>query len=322
MIRKGTGLQYNNQVLVAHRLRNITYRAGPGHKVQLIVPSVPPPGPQSTVIQTVRPTMRRSNASLNVRAMNGWVASTEAEAVSEPTKAEDAETEHMGNQKSGFAGHGDDCYLGSQVRVSHEEDRPTENDLCAADPCYSNSDNRLRGDIADREAAPRVAKTYSALCAADLEDSGDEDALCDDDDVKGLGLECNSDVLCDDDDVKGLGLKGNGDVLCDDDDVKGLGLEGNSRLTKREKELVVSQGRQQAMTQLRIQENMLREIARQEGFDFQTMARKSFGTLMRKATRLFRPSGISVGKTEQTQSLEEDGQMGLRLLGERGHVDE
>lgn len=325
MIRSGADLPYINGVLTAHRVKNIVYRAGPARKVQLVVPSAPLPSPQSAVIRTLRPTIRRLNASLKVLAAKGWGKSGETGAGLEATKAEDAEISHNGKRTSSHVEQGEKSYLQSQARVSHEEDRPRKT-LHPAEFDDKNSEDKLCDDD-----GPIIVRTHRALCAADFDDNDDDDAFC-------------------------------------DADTRGFDLEASTRWSNCNNGLNDTQEPQMTTIQLRIQENMLKEIAqqaykarengengcsiisppaaeeeeeeeeedwmlemvlqlmevgqsmidsgkvqREEGDDIQMMMRNNLETSLRKATRPFRPSGIRAGKTELFQCLEAFRQMRLKL---------
>ena len=329
MIRSATDVPYINEVRIAHRATDIVYRTGNAHKVELIVPNAALPGPQSAVIQTQRPTISRSNACLNLRVAYGLVESTDTEAVSEGTKSEDAETGSTGNQIPTHAEHGEEHYLESQVRVSHEQDRPRAQSLGAADVDGSNSEDTLYENDYGIDIAPIRVGAHRALCAADFEDSDDEDSFCD-----------------------------NGDI-------GGLALEADTRWSNCNKQHSIPQEHGSMTVQLRIQENILREmvqqalkarrngkfdcnifseeapeeedwvlemilelmelgesmvdagvIAGEEGRDIQLMMRSDFHILMREATRPFRPSGIKVVKAELAQCFEAFRQTRLKVLQE------
>lgn len=333
MMKSATDIPYNNQVRMAHRAKNIVYRSGNAHKVHLVVPSAALPSPQSAMVQTLRPTLYRSNAYSNLRVACGRVESTDTKADSEATKSEDAETGYIENQTSTHAEHGGERYLQSQVRVSHEEDRPRGQSLRAADVDGSNSEDTLCENDYGTIVAPIRVRTHRALCAADFEDSDDEDSLC------------------------------------DDGDIGGLDLEANSRWSNCNKELSIPQEYQLTMVELRIQENVLREIVqqalnarrngkvdssifseeepeeedwvlemilelmelgdsmadagvfqREEGGDIQMMMRNNFHTLVRKATRPFRPSGIKLVKAELAQCVEAFRQTRMKLLEDNAGI--
>lgn len=333
MIRGATDVPYINEVRIAHRATNIVYCAGNAHKVQLIVPNAPLPSAQSAIIQTLRPTISRSNACSNLRVAYGRVEGTDTKSVSGATKSADAETGSIGNHISVHAEHGEEHYLQSQVRVSHKQYRSRGQSFRAADVDGSNSEDTLCENDYGIEVAPTRVRTHRALCAADFEDSDDEDSVCD-----------------------------NGDI-------GGLALGANTRWSNCNKQLSIPQSNQLTMVQHRIQENMLREIIRQavkarkngkvdfsifseeapeeedwvlemilelmelgermvdtglvleeEGRDIQLMMKNDFHTLMRKVTRPFRPSGIKVVKAELAQCFEIFRQTCLRVLQENAGI--
>ena len=327
MIRSDADVPYINEVLTAHRATNIVYRTGPARKVQLVVPSARHPSPQSAVIRNLRRTRPCSNAHSNLRAAYGRVESSDTE-----TGSEDAETGRVGNHTSNHVEHGEDRYLQSQVRVSHDEDCPRDSGLRAADLDNENSDDTLCDNEEGKDVASTVVRTHRGLCAADFEDSEDEDSLCDDADIRGLDLQAN---------------------IC---------------WSKRNHESSIPQEHRLTAMQLRIQEDVLRDIVQQalraridgrvdsaifstevpeeedweiemilevmelgqsmidagalqseEAHDIQIMMQDFFHSLMRTATHPFRPSGLRVLKVKLTQCLEAFRQMRLRLL--RGNAD-
>lgn len=263
---------------------------------------------------------------MSLRAAFG-VGYTDAEAVSEATKAEDAETGYTENQTSSYVEQ-EEKYLQSGIRISDEADRPKDRDLRTADFGDDNNDDTLCENDNGKDVAPTTLRTHGALYAADFEDSDDEGSLCDDIDIRDFDLECKA------------------------------------RWANCNEELKSRQGYQLTMIQLRIQENSLREIVQQalkarrngqihssifgeapeeedrliemvleltelgrtmndagaflrdEGRDIEMMSRNNLQTLIQKATRPFRPSGIKVVKAELSQFLEDFRQMRLRLLQE------
>ena len=308
MVRSDAELPYINQVLLAHRSTNIAYRAhmGPARRVQIIVPSAPLPSPQSAVIQTLQAPRLRSKASLDLRAAYLRAESEGTQSGSETTEAGDVETGHDENQNSSHVLFGEDQYLQKQVQVSNEEDSLEDKCVHAADFGGSISEDTLC-ENGDGEDATPVVRTHRALCAADFEDSDDEDSFR------------------------------------PDDDVVGHDLEAHARWSRCEKELGMPQGRRLTTVQLHIQEVVLRHIVRQavkarsdgridskifsdkvpeyedwiletvlaamesgeymvdagyiegeEGHDIQMMLRDYLHILMRESTRPFRPSGASV----------------------------
>ena len=105
MMRNNTDLPYVNQVLAAHRIRDVVYRQGPARKVQMITPSAPFPSPQCVVIEALRPMPRRVNASLDLRAVYDRAEAEDTDAGSE---AGDAETGRSGQRISDEVEHGEE----------------------------------------------------------------------------------------------------------------------------------------------------------------------------------------------------------------------
>ena len=302
MIRNDTDLPYINDILMVHRATNIVYRRGPAHKAQLVVPSAPPPKPQSAVIRTVRPTRPSLGAALNLRVRYRGSESTDNEA--------------------GWC-------LQRQHQFRHEGDRSGDrsrratdfNDRASEDAPYENDNGK--------DVAPSGVRIHEGLCAADFDNSEDEDFLCDDSDIRGLNLKVET---------RWINCKG---------------------------EPENPPGHRLTMIQLHIQENVLRDIVEQalkarrngridssvfseetpeeedevletilelmelgqsmidagafqgeEGGDIQMMVRNDFHTLMRKATRPFRPTGIRIVKAELSSCLEAFRQLRLKLLQE------
>ena len=331
MVKSNTDLPYMNEVLIAHRATNLVYRMGPARKAQMIVPTTILPGPQSAVIQTIRPTISRSNACSNLRAAYQRFENADHAADSTATGAKDAEKGDTGMQTSNHIEHQEKRYLQSQVRASHQNDRPRERDPCAADFDDSNNEDSLCENDHGNDITPILIRTHRALCAADFEDSEDGYSSCDDGDILGFNLSAYT--------------------LCN-------------------KELQMRQERELTTIQLRIQEKVLRGIAQQalkarrngkgdsgifskeapddedrvletilaliemgqamndagtfqgeleeeECRDIQMMVRNTVHTLMQKATHPFRPSGVRVVQAKLSQCLEAFGQMRLKLLQEK-----
>ena len=115
MMRNDTDLPYINQVLAAHRLRNIVYRKGPAHKVQIVIPSAPLLSPQCGVIQTLRSMTRRVNASLDLRAVYDRVDGGDTDGGSEDGEAETGQIVQLISDE---VEHGEGLCLQSHVRVS------------------------------------------------------------------------------------------------------------------------------------------------------------------------------------------------------------
>ena len=309
MVRSDDEISYINQVFLAHRSTNIAYRVcmGPARRAQLVVPSFPLPSPQSAIIQTLQSPGLPSKASSDSCAAYLRAESAGTQSGSETTGAGDVETGHDENPTSSHVLFGENQYLQKQIQVNNEEDRLEDRCVHPADFRGSISEDTLclYGDGED--ATPVVIRTHRALCAADFEDSDDEDSFHPDDDIVG-------------------------------DD-----LEAHTPWSSYEKELEMPQGRRLTTVQLQIQEYVLRHIVRQavkarsdgrldskifsdkepeyedwmletvlgamvsgeymvdagymegeEGHDIQMMLRKWFHILMRELTRPFRPSGASV----------------------------
>lgn len=329
MIRSDVDLPYLNQVLVAHRAANIAYRAGPAHKVQVVVPSVPPPTPKSATIRTLRRKRPSSDACMSVHAAPG-IGNTDADTISEATKAEEAETGYTENHTSSYVEHEEERYLQSRIRIGDEADRPRDRGLGTADSVDDNNQDTLCENDNGNYIALTVLRTHEALYAADFEDTDDEESLC------------------------------------DDVDTVDLDLERDARCAKCNEEVENPQRYQLTTIQLRIQENTLREIVQQalkarrngrsdsnssifseapeeedrvlemvleltesgktmndagtflgdEEGDIEIMLRNNLQTLIQKATRPFRPSGIRAVRAELSQFLEDFRRMRLRLLQE------
>ena len=323
MIRSNADLPYMNEVLIAHhRATDIAYRKGPAHTVQLVVPTASPPRPQSAVVRTLRSTRPRSNAYSNLRAAYGRVESTDTEAYSEATKAEHS-------KMSSYVKHGEEWYIQRQSRVSYDDDRPRDGGLRATDFDDMNSEDTLRGNYDSEDIASTVVRAHRTLCAADFEDSEDEDSLCDDDDIRGLNLEadtrrfnCNK-VLripreCP---LKTIQLRIQESVLRD---IIQQALKASrngkfdSTIFSKEDPEEIDWVLEMILELMELVQTMIDAgtFQGEEGREIQMILQNNFFTLMRKATRPFRPSGISVVKTELTQCLEAFHQMRLKLLQE------
>lgn len=311
MVRSDAEIPYINQVLLAHRSTNIAYRVrmGPARRAQLVVPSVPLPSPQSAVIQTLQSPSLRSKASSDSFAPYLRAESGGTQSGSETTEAGVVETGHDENQTSSHVLFEGDQYRISplQVQVSNEENRLEDRCVHPADFSGSISEGTFYENGDDENATLVEIRPHRALCAADFEDSDNEDSFR------------------------------------PDDDVVGHDLEAHARWSSREKGHGMPQGRRLTTVQLQIQEDVLRHIVRQavkarsdgridskifsdkvpgnedrvletvlaamesgeymvdagyiegeEGHDIQMMLRKYFHILMRESTRPFRPSGASV----------------------------
>ena len=294
MVRSDAEISYINQVLLAHRPTNIAYRVcmGPARRAQLVVPSVPLPSPQRAVIQTLRSHRLRSKASSKSCTAYLRAESAGAQSESETKEAGEVETGHDEDPTSSHVLFGEDQYLQKQHTT---------------DFGGSTSEDTLCGNGDAKDATPVSMRTHRALCAADFEDSDNEDSFH------------------------------------PDDDVVGRDLEAHTPWSSCERELEMPQGRRLTTVQLQIQKDVLRHIVRQavkarsegridskifsdkapeyedchietvleaiesgeymvdagytegeEGHDIQMMLRKYFHILMRELTRPFRPSGASV----------------------------
>lgn len=323
MIRSNADLPYMNEVLIAHhRATDIAYRKGPAHIVQLVVPTASPPSPQSAVVRTLRSTRPRSNAYSNLRAAYGRVESTDTEAYSEATKAEHSKI-------SSYVKHGEEWYIQRQSRVSYDDDRPRDGGLRATDLDDMNSEDTLLTNYDSEDVAPTVVRAHRTICAADFEDSEDEDSLCDDDDIRGLNLEadtrrfnCNKVFRipreCP---LKTIQLRIQESVLRD---IIQQALKASrngkfdSTIFSKDDPEEIDWVLEMILELMELVQTMIDAgtFQGEEGHEIQMILQNNFFTLMRKATRPFRPSGISVVETELTQCLEAFRQMRLKLLQE------
>ena len=327
MIRSDADVPYINEV-TAHRATNIVYRTGPARKVQLVVPSARHPSPQSAVIRNLRRTRPCSNAHSNLRAAYGRVESLDTE-----TGSKDAETGRVGNHTSNHVEHGEEWYLQSQVRVSHDEDCPRDSGLRAADFDNRNSENTLCDNEEGKDMASTVLRIHGGLCAADFEDSEDEDSLCDDADIRGLDLEANirwpnckhESRIPQEHRLTTMQLRIQEDVLRDIvQQALRARVDGrvNSTIFSTEAPEEEDWEIEMILEVMKLGQSMIDAGALQgeEGHDIQMMMQDFFHNLMRKATRPFRPSGIRVLKVELTQCLDAFRQMRLRLLREKADM--
>ena len=296
MIGSSADLPYINKGFTAHRARKLVYRAGPARKVQIVVPSAPLPNPQNAVIRTLRPTIRRLNASLNVLTANGWGESGDTRADLKATKAEDAEICHTGNRTS-------EDHPRKALRPTEKDDKSSEDKLCEND-------------------GPMIVRTHRALRAADFEDSDDEDSFSGG--TRGFNLEastrwsqCNNRLK----NTQGRQLT-----------TIQLRIEENMLREIAQQALKAGENGENASTinsQGVSEEDLVLEIVLQlmelglidagemqgeEGGDIQMMVRNSLATLLGKARRPFRPSGMRVVEAELFQCLEAFRQMRLKLL--------
>lgn len=319
MIRNGTDLPYINGVLIAHRIKNFVYRAGSARKVQLVVPNVPLPSPQSAVIQTFRPTIHRLNASLKVLAAKGWGKSGDTRAGLESTKAGDAEICHTGKRTSSHVEQGEKSYFESQVRVSHEEDHSGKT-LRPAGFDDKNSEIELCED-----EDPIIVRTHRALCAADFDDNDDED-VCSDDGTRRFSLEASTRWSSRNNRLKGtqrpqlttIQLRIEEKILKEITQqafkAREKGENGCSIISQpvsEEDDWVL----EMVLQLIEVGQTMIDagELQGEEGDDIQMMMRNNLETLLREATRPFRPSGIRAGEAELFQCLKAFRQMRLKL---------
>ena len=198
MVKSDTDLPYINQVLIAHGAKNIVYHRGPARKVQVVTPSAPLPSAQSAVIRTLRPVFRSLNESLNSGSRKGQGESGDLKAGSAATKAEDAKTGHLKYQNPSNFEHGAERHSQCQMRVNHGHHRSRKT-LQALNLYDGNGEATLCGGD-----GTIVVGTHRPFCAADFEDSEDEESFCDDGDIRvfrGFNLEarvrcadCNNEV--------------------------------------------------------------------------------------------------------------------------------
>ncbi len=229
MMKNDADLPYINQVLTAHRAKNLVYRPGPARRVQIVVPSKPLPRPQCAIVQTLRPCTRRSKASPDLRAAYRRAESGDTETGSEAAETEEVvETGYVGNATSGDFEHGEEeRELKDEARAEEEEDRSRDRGLRIADFGAEMSEDALLGDDDGEDVVLTAEGTEKrVLCASDFEDSDDEDTL-----------------------------SGN---------VKDLELEAGTRQSPDNRKLDFPRGRQLTMIQLRIKENILREVAQKK----------------------------------------------------------
>ena len=324
MVRGDADVSYVNEILIAHRAKNMVYRKGPNHKVQVVVPSTRLPSPQCAVIQTFRPPIRRLDATLNIHATYGRVKSRVNEASSEATKARDAERGHTGNQTSRHVEQGEERLPRSQVRVSGGEDRPKRS-LLASDFDNGNGDNR--------DIGPIVVRSHRALCAADFEDSDDEGSVRGDGDIRGLDLEasarwsdCNNELKS----SQACPLT-TAQLRIKENMLRGIAQRARNARTNGQvdcsifsKEAPAEEDRvlEMILELMEVGQTMVDAggFQSEEGRDIEMMLRNNLHTLMRKATHPFRPSGIRAMEVEQSQCLEVFGQMRLKLRQENGGI--
>ena len=315
MIRNNTDLPYMNNVLMAHRATNILYRKGPAQKAQLVFPSAFPPSPQSAVVQTLPPTRPSS-------------------------KQPRAYIQHMDGERAQTA---------RRVRLSYEGDGLRDWSLRILSPFVSVtksissimatmlhaigfnesvSKSTRYGNDDGKDVAPAALRIYRGFCAADFEDSEDEkDALCDDSDIESLDLKaatCWSNCIWEtpqENRLTTIQLRILENVLRDIV-AQALAARRNDRLDSsifseeapEEEDMLL----EMMLELMELGHSMMDAKAFQgeEGGDIQMMVRNNFHTLMGKATRPFRPSGIKIVKAELSSCLEAFRQLRLRLLWE------
>lgn len=312
MVKSNADPPCMNRVLIAHRATDIAYRKGPAHKVQVIIPSAPIPSPQSACIRTLRSTRLRPKFSSSLRAVYGCIESTHSEMGSA-----DQDTGHLRNCTSSHVEHEEEWYPQSRVRVSHGEDRVRDSGLRAADFNHGNSED----------------KSHRALCVADFEDSDDEDSLCGDDNIRGLDLEANSRwSKCNKElEVSQKHLLTTMQLQIQENALREIVRQAlKARRNDKVDASVFSKEAPEASDRaleiildlMEFGQSMIDAGAfhGEEGRDLQMMVRNNFQTMMRKATRPFRPSGIISLKFELNQSLEAFRQKRLRLLWENAGI--
>lgn len=324
MVKSNADLPYINQVLVAHGANNIVYRKGPARRVQVVIPSAPLRSPQSAVIQTLRPLFRRLHASLNLSAGKRQGESGDSKADSAATNAGDAKTGHIEDGVSSNIEHGAERHFQCQMRVSQRHHRSSRG-LRAADLHNKNGEATLCG-----EDGTIVVRTHRPIYAADFEDSDDEESFCDDGDIRifrGFDLEarvrwadCNNELKSRQGrQVTPLQLRIYGNMLRkiahraleerengeDESDISNeeMSEEGDWVL-----EMVLEL---MDLPQVMVDAG---EFLGEEGGEIEMMVQNNLETLIRKATRPFRPSGIRVVEVELFQCVGAFRQMRLELL--------
>ena len=321
MVKSDADLPYINQVLVAHGAKNIVYRKGPARKVQVVIPTTPLPSPQSAVIRTIRPILRRLNASLNLCAGKGQGESGDLKAGS---AAANAKTDHIEKRKPSNFEHRAERHSPNQMPVSRRGQH-SKRTLCAANFC-----DRNREDILRNEDGTIVVRTHRPLCAADFEDSDDEDSYCEDGDVKafrGFNLEarvrwahCNNQIKSRQGrQLSTLQLRIHANILREiahqalrdtEDGVNEWDISSEERSEDGDwvLEMILEL---MDLAQVMVDAG---EFQGEEGGDIQKMVQNNLETLIRKATRPFRPSGIRAVEVELFQCLEAFRQMRLELV--------
>ena len=293
MMRSNTDLPYMNDVLMAHRATNIVYRRGPARKVQLVVPNASLPSPQSAVIRTLRPTRPSLEAASKIYTAYGPRESTDKEA---------------------------------QDRLNYEGDRPRGQSLRAThfNKVISKDTHYANGD--GKDVAPAVVNIYRGFCAADFEDSEDgEDSLCDDSDIEGLDLKATTRwTICNWENPKGhqftttqLGMQENVLRNIVEQALKAR-RDGrvDSSIFSEERPEEEDEVLEIILEMMEFGQSMIDAgvLQGEEGGDIQMIVRNIFHTLVRKATRPFRPTGMKIVKAELSSCLEAFRQLRVRLL--------
>ena len=318
MVKSDADLPYINQVLVAHGANNIVYRKGPARKVQVIIPSAPLPSPQSAVIRTLRPLFRRLNASLHLGH------SGDSKADSAATNAGDVKTSHIEDGIPTNFEHGAERHFQCQMRVSHGQHRSSKS-LRAA-----NFLNRNGGATLCGEDSTIVVRTHRPIYAADFEDSDDEESCCDDGDVRafrGFDLEarvrwadCNSEPKSRQErQVTSLQLRIYGTMLREIAHRAVEDRENGENESESSREEMSEEGDwvlEMVLELMDLPQVMVDagEFQWEESGDIEMMVQNNLETLIRKATRPFRPSGIRPVDVELFQCLGAFRQMRLELL--------
>ena len=324
MIRNDTDIPFINQVLVAHRAKGLVYRPGPARKVQLVVPSVPLPSPQSAIIRTVRPIIRRLNASFNILTTNGRCESGDLKADPEATETEDAKTDRVGKETSSHARHEEERYPKCQSRLTHRGGYRRRRAFRTPDFDGRKSEDTL-GEKDDRI----VVRTHRPLCPADFEDSDDEESFCNGVNTRVFDLEASRRRSNSNNELKGphgrqlttlqLRIKANMLRKIAQEAFKARETgENESNIFSKEASEEGDWVLEMTLQLMQLGQLMTEagELSSEEGGDIEMMVQNSLGGLMQKATRPFRPTGIRVVEDELFQCLEAFRQMRLELLAE------
>ena len=301
MIRSNTDLPYINNVLMAHRATNIVYHRGPAHKAKLVVPSSSLPSPQSAVIQTLRPIRPSLKAASKIYAAYEWRESTDREAA---------------------------WCLQRRVRPNYGVDRPRDRSLRATE-FKKRLDKETHCENDDgKDIARTVEIIHRGFCAAVFEDSeDDEDSLCDDSEIKGLDLKATTRwTICNGENPQEHQLTTT-QLLMQESVLRNiveqaLKARRNGRMdssifseeTPEEEDKVL----EIILEMMKFGQSTIDAgvLQGEEGGDIQMMVRNNFHTLMRKATRPFRPSGVKIVMAELSNCLDTFRQLRTRLLQE------